>query len=74
MRKTKLVNLYFKPAAAVSVFISVIAVAGISISQQQTKPPVMQADSSTGAEAPAGMSLDDLQKYRTATENAGDLA
>jgi potassium efflux system protein len=74
MRKNKMPKLYFKRVVAILVFISVAAVPGISISQKQNKPPVRQSNSSTGAEGPAGISLDDLKKYRTVVESAGDLA
>jgi len=46
---------------------------GESISQKQNQPPAGPVNSAIGAEAPGGVSLDDLKILRAATENAGDL-
>ncbi len=58
---------------ALIIIITVIGAPGESISQTPNQAPAGPGSSGIGAEAPAGLSLEDLKKLRTAAENAGDL-
>jgi potassium efflux system protein len=70
----KMVKSYLKLAVAILVVIVATAVPEKALSQRE-KQNVGGADGSgTGAEAPGGLSLDELKKWRSAAENAGDLA
>jgi potassium efflux system protein len=67
-------KLHLKSASALLAFIFVIAVPGISVSQQQDGPPEERLNSNAPAEAPGVISVEELKKFRAAAENAGDLA
>lgn len=69
-----MINTHLKTIVAIfAVIIIIIAVPGKAISQTPNQPPAGPVNSGIGAEAPGGVSLDDLKKLRAATENAGDL-
>jgi potassium efflux system protein len=54
-----------------------MAVTGVPeklLAQKQIQAPARPGDSGIGAEAPGSLSLDDLKKWRSAAENAEDLA
>ncbi|UCD77407.1 MAG: mechanosensitive ion channel [Desulfobacterales bacterium] len=63
-----------KLAAAVLAVIVITTVPEKSISQRENQGAAGAGNSGIGAEAPAGMRLDELKKWRSAAENAGDLA
>ena len=64
---------YLKIAVAILAFMVVTAVPEKSISQIQNQTSAGAGDLGMEAEAPGGISLDNLKKIRAAVENAGDL-
>jgi potassium efflux system protein len=64
---------YLKITVAIFAFMVVTAVPEKSISQIQNQTSTGAGNSGMEAEAPGGISLDNLKKIRAAAENAGDL-
>ena len=65
---------HLKSIVAILAIIVVMAAPDKSISQNQTQTAAGTENSAIEAEAPGGISLDDLKKFRAVIENAGDLS
>jgi potassium efflux system protein len=62
-----------KLIAAALTFIFILTAAVISLSQEQSQLTSGKKDSNIFIEATGSIEIDDLKRYRTAAENAGDL-
>jgi potassium efflux system protein len=69
-----MVKSYLKLAASVLVFVAVAAAPQSAHSQKQTQTAAGTGNSGIEAGTSGGISLDELKKWRSAAENAGDLA
>ena len=65
---------YLKLAAAILAFLFVTAAPNQSVAQTEQQNAAATGGSSIGAEATGALSFDELKKWRSAIENASDLA
>ena len=73
-RQKKVVKPKFKLTASSVAIFFVIAAAGVSLSQEKNQLPAGQKKSDTLVDVSGGSTgIDDLKRYRSAAENAGDL-
>ena len=68
-----MVQLDLKSKAAALAFIFVLEVTGLSLSQEQIQLPAGQKNSNAVVETSGRIPIDDLKRWRTTAENAGDL-